>query len=148
MKKECNHYFSRDKVVDGIYGWVEGYGVPPKPHNDVIMITEDKLKLGETIEGKIIGAIIRNDGDHKLICIKPNRKEDDIAELSDNEMNMLLKLYTLKYRGDAWVGRNIAILLLGDYDRSKKWGYDEKRLFDDHSSNLTTVYHFNLEDTL
>lgn len=119
-KREFNHIFMEDRAFDGIYGWVEGYGTPPKHHMDVIVITNKNLELGDVISGKLVGAFKRYDGDHKLICIDTERIENDIVQLKDNEKNMLFRTYEGKYDGDAWVGKEEALSLLKAHDPYNK----------------------------
>lgn len=111
-KKEFNHIFKNDKAFEGIYGWIDRYGTPPNQHKDVLMITEDKFELGDVIEGKLIGVFRRCDGDNKFICINPDRRENDLAELTDYERGMLFNIYTRKYEGDEWLGKDDASSLL------------------------------------
>jgi hypothetical protein len=121
IEKAYDHCFIGDKTLKGIYGWVDGYGAPPKPHNDVLLISDYKFSLGDITQGKLIGVFISSDGDHKLICIHPSREENDLSDLPEWERNMLLNIYPGKYKGDAWLGRDIAESVLGTFDRSKKW---------------------------
>lgn len=112
VEKIYNHIFMKDKTFSGVYGWIDGYGSPPGKHVDVLMLTENKVKLGNVIKGKLIGVFIRCDGDHKLICIDVNRKEEDIAQLPDIEKTMLFNIYEGKYEGDVWLGKEEAISVL------------------------------------
>jgi hypothetical protein len=112
IEKSIEHYYALDESDFGIYGWIEGYGSPPNKHKDVIMITYSKPKLGEIIEGKLIGVFYRCDGDHKLICIDPNRNIDDLIDLESSEKRKLLSKYSGKYKGDAWLGKIDAISVL------------------------------------
>lgn len=121
VEKECITMYSRDHFFKGIYGWVVGYGQPPQPHSDVLIITNKKASLGEIISGKIIGAFIRCDGDHKILCVEPDREIEDFDELPEDEKKMLKAIYPGKYPGDAWVGQALAIKILGNHDRSINW---------------------------
>jgi len=58
VEEKGNDLYSRGNSFKGIYGWIKGYGQPPHPHNDVLVITNKKFKLGDIIKGKIIGVFI------------------------------------------------------------------------------------------
>ncbi|MBN2853321.1 MAG: hypothetical protein JXQ23_11360 [Clostridia bacterium] len=121
IAEQMNSIFLRNHGFRGIYGWVEGYGQPLKPHNDVLLITDKTLQLGNIVNGKIIGVFIRCDGDHKLVCVECDRNIEDLEELPDEEIKMLKRIYPGKYAGDAWLGREKALVVLGNHDRSVKW---------------------------
>ena len=121
IEEKSSSIYSGGKSFKGIYGWVEGYGQPPHPHNDVLVITDKKHELGETISGKIIGVFIRCDGDHKLVCVESDRNIEDFHELPEGEKEMLKRVYSGKYKGDAWLGKEKAIEILGNHDRTINW---------------------------
>lgn len=119
-KREFNHIWMDDKAFDGIYGWVEGYGTPPKNHMDVIVLTSKTLELGDVVSGKLVGAFKSYNGDHKLICIDTERIEDDLFQLKNNEKNILFRTYEGKYDGDAWLGKEGALSILKAHDPNNK----------------------------
>jgi len=86
------------------YGWIVGYGFPPHPHLDALMLTDHPYSLGEVVEAKIIGCFMRIDGDNKFLCIEPQRAEEDLSQLGADEMNALRILYPGKYAGEGWFG--------------------------------------------
>lgn len=96
----------------GIYGWVKGYGQPPQPHRDVYMICEGDCAPGTVLDGKIVGCFLRGDGDHKLVCIAPERLEEDLAQLPDGDLIMLRNLYPRIDVGEGWFDRERAVALL------------------------------------
>ena len=96
----------------GVYGWIDGYGHPPKPHKDVFMLTNNIYTLGQIVDGKIIGCFIRNDGDNKVVCIEPHRDEADINELYEDEICMIKSLYPRIDENEGWFGKGKAISLL------------------------------------
>lgn len=108
---------SYDRGFKGIYGWVDGYGQPPDPHQDVFLITNNAYGLGQAVEGKIIGCFLRNDGDNKLVCIEPDRPEEDMGQLPEAEIRMLKAQYPRIDENEGWYGRKRAIALLGKSDR-------------------------------
>lgn len=96
----------------GVYGWVKGYGQPPEPHRDVFMICEADHAAGAVLEGKVVGCFLRGDGDHKLVCIAPERPEEDLTQLPDRELAMLRDLYPRIGEGEGWFDRVQALALL------------------------------------
>ena len=55
-----------DRGFNGAYGWIAGTGMPPNPHFDVIVVTQQDLQPGAVLEAYICGMFKRRDGDHNL----------------------------------------------------------------------------------
>lgn len=53
----------------GVYGWVAGSGVPPKPHWDILVLTRQVLAPGESLECRVCGVFLRSDDDHKFVAV-------------------------------------------------------------------------------
>lgn len=104
------------------YGWLEGTGTPPDEHLDIFLLSEQNCRLGDRIPVKIVGVFIRNDGDHKLISIAPERPENDFFELPDNEKNALFKLYSKAKEGDGWFGFETAKKVIAKFAISGRAG--------------------------
>lgn len=98
----------------GVYGWVQGHGQPPRPHKDVFLITEEDCEPGSILEGKLVGCFLREDGDHKLVCIAPNRPEEDLEQLPGEELAMVKALYPRVGAAEGWFGEDRAIALLAE----------------------------------
>jgi len=92
------------KNVPYPYGWLKDHGTPPERHLDILLISDRKYELGQTVSVKVIGVFIRNDGDNKLVAILPERIESDYSQLPEKEKELLLKLYPGKYEGEGWFG--------------------------------------------
>ena len=90
------------------YGWLKGSGTPPEQHLDVFLMSHDNCSLGDELPIKIVGVFKRNDGDHKLIGISPEREETDFSQLPDYEKNDLHNLYPRVGDGEGWFGAEVA----------------------------------------
>ena len=90
------------------YGWLKGYGTPPDEHLDVFLLSQENCSLGDELPVKIVGVFKRNDGDHKLIGISPERQESTFSELPETEKNDLYRLYPQVRDGEGWFGAEIA----------------------------------------
>lgn len=90
------------------YGWIKESGTPPEPHCDCILMDKGSFKLGEEINVKIIGMFKRNDGDHKYIVVKENRKIEDFYELTPEELDALKSFYLRIDEGEGWFGHSEA----------------------------------------
>ncbi len=121
--KEFNHRIINERAIKGIYGWVVGYGKPPKNHLDVVLLTKNNLKLGQVTTGILIGVFKRSDGDHKLICVEESRKENTLAELPKEDMDSLYRLYDENSYGDEWLSREFAIEIIKNHDTENKIRY-------------------------
>lgn len=86
------------------YGWLKESGTPPGDHLDAILISSKSYELGDVEEVKIIGCFVRSDGDHKLVCVLPDRPEADFADLPQDEKNALNRLYPSMSEGEGWFG--------------------------------------------
>lgn len=106
---------------DGVYGWIEGYGTPPKEHMDIYVITQRQLSLGDRLNARIIGCFLREDGDNKIIAVDEARKEQDINDLDDKDLSMVLGLYPRVGENDGWFGRSKAIELIESFDKTRTY---------------------------
>jgi len=90
------------------YGWVKESGTPPESHLDIILLSSKKYSLGDELAVKIVGCFVRNDGDHKLIGILPERLENDYSQLPEDEKADLSRLYPRIDDGEGWYGEERA----------------------------------------
>ena len=97
------------------YGWLKGSGTPPEEHLDVFLLSQNDYALGDEIPIKIVGVFKRNDGDHKLISISPERTENDFSQLPESEKTDLHNLYPRVDEGEGWFGLDIAKEIIADF---------------------------------
>ena len=97
------------------YGWLKNSGTPPEEHLDVFLLSNDNYSLGDELPVKIIGVFKRNDGDHKLISISPERDEMDFSQLPENEKEDLHRLYPRVGEGEGWFGADEAKNVIEDF---------------------------------
>ena len=97
------------------YGWLKGSGTPPEEHLDVFLLSQEKCSLGDELPVKIVGVFKRNDGDHKLIGISPEREETDFSQLPENEKEDLHRLYPRVDDGEGWLGAEAATGIIADF---------------------------------
>ncbi len=90
------------------YGWLKGTGTPPGEHLDIYLLSYFDCALGDELPVKVVGVFKRNDGDHKLIGIDPDRPETDFAQLPQHEKDDLARLYPRASEGEGWFGREAA----------------------------------------
>jgi len=103
----------------GVYGWIGGSGVPPGPHYDVLLLTEQTPTPGEIIEGWISGVFFRRDSDHKFVAMDEefSRKvgRADIEVLDRGVYEELLGLYPEIRDGEGWYGAEVACNYLANH---------------------------------
>ncbi len=96
----------------GVYGWIGGSGIPPEPHYDVLLLTEQVALPGEIIEGWVSGVFFRRDGDHKFVAMDEEFRRKtgnaDIQSLKKEESEELLRLYPEVREGEGWFGADVA----------------------------------------
>lgn len=97
------------------YGWLKGFGTPPGEHLDIFLLSQEECSLGEELPIKIVGVFKRNDGDHKLIGISPERKEADFSQLPEHEKDDLQRLYPRVSEGEGWFGAEAAKEVITDF---------------------------------
>ena len=102
------------------YGWLKGSGTPPEDHLDVILLSHENCSLGDELPVKIVGVFKRNDGDHKLIGISPQRAEADFPQLPEHEKDDLHRLYPRVGDGEGWFGKETAREVIADFMKNKR----------------------------
>lgn len=124
---ETNSFIAKDcdslgyvKNVKQPYGWIKESGTPPSPHLDVYIMTDIDFELGDEVEISVIGVFLRCDNDHKLVAVTTNRDISDFSELSEEEKNDLRRLYSGKYEGEGWFGRDTAEKIINDFFAENK----------------------------
>lgn len=92
----------------GTYGWVGGLGMPPAPHQDVLLVTRRQTCPGEVLLGRTCGLFLRADGDHKLVALDEALvlagTEPDLAALAPGDYQELIRLYQRLDPGEGWYG--------------------------------------------
>lgn len=91
------------------YGWIKESGTPPGPHCDGILVSQEAYALGDEVAVKLIGVFRRADGDHKYILVKADRKVEDLADLTEEELLELKRLYPRIGEGEGWFGKEQAL---------------------------------------
>jgi inorganic pyrophosphatase len=102
------------------YGWLKGSGTPPGEHLDVFLLSQDNCSPGDELPIKIVGAFKRNDGDHKLIGIPPERKETDFSQLPEHERTDLYNLYPRIDSGEGWFGADAAKDIIANFKTKRR----------------------------
>jgi inorganic pyrophosphatase len=101
-----------DRGFSGVYGWIGGTGVPPAPHHDVLLFTNQFPAPGEILLGHICGVFLRQDNDHKFVAadddIRRNMTTADLASLDKAFYDELLRLYPRVDEGEGWFGAEVA----------------------------------------
>lgn len=101
-----------DRGFSGAYGWIGGLGTPPEPHFDVMLVTDQNVKLGDIVVGYICGVFFRSDGDHKFVALDPERRsrvgEADFTALDINTVQELRRLYPYVGENEGWFGAVVA----------------------------------------
>ena len=107
VASECRSLLHARGFLD-LYGWIEGFGTPPEPHWDCILLSDGSFELGDRIEIEIVGVFFRKDGDHKFVAVEKGRSVSDFEELTDCEKDALHRLYPRAEDGEGWFGRETA----------------------------------------
>ena len=104
--------------ASGVYGWIGGSGIPPGPHHDVILLTEQSPSCGDVLLGHICGVFLRQDNDHKFAAvdneIRQGMKTADLASLDEVYTRELLQLFPKIGKGEGWFGAEVAFSYLGN----------------------------------
>jgi len=100
------------------YGWIKESGTPPLPHCDCILMDDGEYNLGDEVEIKIIGMFKRNDGDHKYVVVRKDRKIKDISEITMSETNALKNFYPRADEGEGWFGCIEAMICYENCERA------------------------------
>jgi inorganic pyrophosphatase len=106
---EFDSLISRRRFT-GVYGWIGGSGLPPEPHFDVLMFTDETPTFGSVIAGFICGMFMRGDGDHKFVAVDDawSRRmlRNDILALPRESLAELLAVYPMVdvRLGEGWFG--------------------------------------------
>lgn len=104
------------RKFSGVYGWIGGTGLPPDPHFDVLLFTDETPTFGAVLRGQVCGMFMRGDGDHKFIAVDEawsrRMRRDDILALPRDSLVELLAVYPQvdARQGEGWFG--------GDYARA------------------------------
>jgi hypothetical protein len=105
-----------DRGFSGVYGWIGGSGVPPAPHHDVLLFTNQFPAVGEILVGHICGVFLRQDTDHKFVAvdteIRHNMTTADLSSLDNVFYEELVRLYPRVDEGEGWFGREVAFAQL------------------------------------
>ncbi len=96
----------------GVYGWVGGSGIPPEPHHDVFLFTNQSPSFGDILAGYICGVFIRQNNDHKFIAVDDEIRSvmvtADLSSLQTNLYDEMLRLYPRIDDGEGWHNAEIA----------------------------------------
>lgn len=103
--------------IRGVYGWLDGYGRPPQPHLDAYLYTDRDYAPGQAAGAKVIGCFIRADGDSKLVCLEPERPENELLELPPEEAESIKRLYPRVGEGEGWFGRERAMRIIQGFGK-------------------------------
>ncbi len=106
-----------DRGYKGHYGWIKGTGTPPNKHLDIMIVTDKDYNKGDIIPLKIVGVFLRNDGDHKIVGIEPDRSENDFEELTEDEKNNLKQIYTKLRENEGWFGKETAEKIVNEFEQ-------------------------------
>lgn len=106
---------AKKRKVKYPYGWIQELGTPPEKHLDVFLLSKKNYALGDILEINIIGCFRRNDGDHKLIGVLPERLEYNFSQLPINEKEVLIQLYPRINQGEGWLGAKVAKNIINDF---------------------------------
>jgi len=97
-----------ERGFSGVYGWIGGTGIPPKPHYDVFVLTKQQPAIGDVVLGYIIGFFHRRDGDHKFVAIDAEWKETvseaDLVCLDRSTRVELQRIYPRIEENEGWYG--------------------------------------------
>lgn len=99
------------------YGWIKESGTPPKPHWDVILMSDNEFELGDEVCIKVIGVFMRNDGDHKFVAVETSRDIEDFSQLSDEEIEGLHGLYPRIDKGEGWFDKERAEIVMNTFEK-------------------------------
>ncbi len=92
----------------GACGWVAGFGEPPAPHFEVLVLTNAQPQPGEVLEVRVAGLFKRAEGDHELLAVdvheSPPHGAVDLQDLPTPTLAMLDRLYPEVGAGEGWYG--------------------------------------------
>jgi len=100
------------------YGWIRESGTPPGPHWDCMLMSDREFELGDEVAVRVVGLFKRNDGDHKYVAVEASRPVRDLAELSREEMEELLRFYPRARDGEGWFGREEALFCMEHHEKA------------------------------
>lgn len=75
------------------YGYIDSINPIDKENFDAIALNFPKLEIGQMVRGKIVGIMLRDDLDHKLIVIK------DGTETSAKDLSIIYDFYSPWFSG-------------------------------------------------
>ena len=100
----------------GVYGWIGGSGIPPAPHHDVMLFTNQSPTFGDNLVGYICGVFIRQDNDNKFVAVDDEIRNSmttaDLSCLGKDLYDELLRLYPRVDEGEGWCNAEIAFSYL------------------------------------
>jgi len=82
------------------YGCIENTNAPDNAPLDVIVLTNKPLKQGY-IKARIVGAIMREDKDDKIIAVPIKSKIKTIHDISTKRLDIIIKTWTGHHIGQA-----------------------------------------------
>lgn len=103
--------------------WPTAYGFVPGTYNqgdgeawDVIVLTPNNLLPMTTVEGEIVGVLLRADDDHKLLVVLPGDRSlgepPDLTRVPAQRRAAIEALYGVRAAIVGWAGRDEAVRLL------------------------------------
>ena len=96
----------------GVYGWIGGSGIPPNPHHDVMLFTNQSPSFGDILVGHICGVFIRQDNDHKFVAVDDeignSMTTADLSCLKKDLFDELIRQYPRIDEGEGWHNAEIA----------------------------------------
>jgi hypothetical protein len=105
-------YKALSRGFSGVYGWIGGSGIPPAPHHDVLLFTNQSPTFGDILVGHICGVFIRQDNDHKFVAvddeIRSHLAAADLLSLGQERYDELLRQYPRVDEGEGWYNAEIA----------------------------------------
>lgn len=92
------------------YGCIPDYINPTDNcEADVFIIDSHGLEIGNTIEVKIIGVHIRNNGDHKVLCAPANSTIKNLSDINSEDLQVIGKFVEKESRpGEFWAKSDVA----------------------------------------
>jgi hypothetical protein len=91
-------------------------GIPPAPHHDVLLFTNQSPSFGDILAGHICGVFIRRNHDHKFLAvddvIRSVMVTADLPSLQKDLYDEMLRLYPRIDEGEGWYNAETALAQL------------------------------------